>query len=347
MLEKTREIQDLIQQLDLIQHIAQARYWLNTEEICSLLNFDRLMLPILQEKELGFSFVWRNFVITYISQQGNSQCWQLQAQSALDISQANISKTNISQANISKTNISQANISKTNISQANTSKTNISQANTSQPSTTSIPNLATPQVELPSPILPSTCLQIEEFLDPKLWQKIYKYALGREKDFIPTSTSTDASDYRRSLFLPYFPEFFDLMVGKVREIMPEVQKHLNLDNFEIENIEAQLTTHNDGNFYKIHNDNGSSDTVNRELTYVYYFYREPKPFSGGELVIYDSKIENNFYVAAETKQAIQPLNNSIVFFLSRYMHEVLPVSCPTQSFVDGRFTVNGWVRRKK
>ncbi len=309
MIEKIKAIQDLVQHLDAIQHIAQAGYWLSTDEICSLLNFDLAMLPILKEKELGFSFIWRNFVITYVSLQGNSQCWQLQPQSAL----LNTSQTNISQPSI---------------------PTPVSQAKQ-------------PQVELPSPILPSTCLQIEDFLTPKLWQEIYKYALAREQDFISTSTSTEATDYRRSLFLPYFPEFFDLMVGKVREIMPEVQKHLHLDAFEVENVEAQLTTHNDGNFYKIHNDNGSSDTANRELTYVYYFYREPKPFSGGELVIYDSKIENNFYVAAESKQAIQPLNNSIVFFLSRYMHEVLPVSCPTQSFVDGRFTVNGWVRRKR
>jgi Rps23 Pro-64 3,4-dihydroxylase Tpa1-like proline 4-hydroxylase len=309
MIEKIKAVQELVQQLDVVQHIAKAGYWLSTEEICSLLNFDREMLPILQEKQLGFSFIWRNFVINYVSQQGNSQCWQLQSQS-----------TNISQPNLFRSE---------------------------QHNAASAPISATPQVELPSPILASTCLQIEEFLAPELWQNIYKYALGRQKDFIPTSTSTDAADYRRSLYLPYFPEFFDLMVGKVREIMPEVQKHLNLDNFEVENIEAQLTTHNDGNFYKIHNDNGSSDTANRELTYVYYFYREPKPFSGGELVIYDSRIENNFYVAAETKQAIQPLNNSIVFFLSRYMHEVLPVSCPTRSFVDGRFTVNGWVRRKK
>ncbi|MGB8690572.1 MAG: proline hydroxylase, partial [Microcoleus sp.] len=34
-----------------------------------------------------------------------------------------------------------------------------------------------------------------------------------------------------------------------------------------------------------------------------------------------------------------------VFFLSRYMHEVLPVSCPSKAFADSRFTINGWVRR--
>jgi Rps23 Pro-64 3,4-dihydroxylase Tpa1-like proline 4-hydroxylase len=305
--QKTKGIQNLIQQLDVIQHIAQSGYWLSTEEICNILNFDQLMLPILREKELDFSFIWRNFVITYVSQQGNSQCWQVQVQNQDSLSSAR------NTANI--------------------------------PTEGAKEGAKKPQIELPSPTLPSTCVQIEDFLTASDWQEIYKYAQSREKDFVSTSTSTDDPNYRRSQYLPYFPEYFDFMVSKVREVMPEVRQHLNLDYFEIENIEAQLTAHNHGNYYKIHNDNGSPNTSNRELTYVYYFYQEPKAFSGGELVVYDSKIENNFYVAAETKQTIQPLNNSIVFFLSRYMHEVLPVTCPSERFADGRFTVNGWVRR--
>jgi Rps23 Pro-64 3,4-dihydroxylase Tpa1-like proline 4-hydroxylase len=64
------------------------------------------------------------------------------------------------------------------------------------------------------------------------------------------------------------------------------------------------------------------------------------------LLIYDSKIENNFYVNADSYQAVEPRNNSIVFFLSRYLHEVLPVSCPSKAFADSRFTINGWVRRQ-
>jgi Rps23 Pro-64 3,4-dihydroxylase Tpa1-like proline 4-hydroxylase len=321
--QKMKGIQELVQQLDLIQHIAQAGYWLSTEEVCNLLSFDQMMIPVLKEKELNFSFIWRNYVVTFISQQGNSQCWQLQDQNSL----------------------SQQSLSQHTITQSNRQNDQAHRDHSQRELTQSIKKDSEAQIHLPSPIFPSTCIQIEDFLSPKVWQEIYNYALLRQKDFIPTTTSTEASDYRRSLFLPYFPEYFDFMVEKVRSVMPEVRQHLNLDLFEIENIEAQLTAHNHGNFYKIHNDNGSENTANRELTYVYYFYRQPKPFSGGELVVYDSKVENNFYVAAETKQTIQPLNNSIVFFLSRYMHEVLPVSCPTESFADSRFTVNGWVRK--
>jgi len=194
--------------------------------------------------------------------------------------------------------------------------------------------------------LTSRFAHIDNFLTPKEHQELINYVIERERQFLPTMTSTNDANYRRSMVLHSFPEFSQLILQRVRDILPEVLSQLNLPtSFSIADIEAQLTTHNDGNYYKIHNDNGSPDTANRFFTYVYYFYREPKSFTGGQLRMYDSKVENNFYVAAETYTDIEPLNNRVVFFLSRYMHEVLPVSCPSQAFGDGRFTINGWVRR--
>ncbi|MEP0760961.1 2OG-Fe(II) oxygenase [Trichocoleus sp. DQ-A2] len=148
------------------------------------------------------------------------------------------------------------------------------------------------------------------------------------------------------MVLYYFPEFSELVVNRIKAILPNVFRKLGIPSFKVSDIESQLTSHNDGNYFKIHNDNGSPETITRELTYVYYFYREPKPFSGGELLIYDSKVENNFYVQSDSFKTVEPKNNSIVFFLSRYLHEVLPVVCPSKAFADSRFTINGWVRRQ-
>ena len=194
-------------------------------------------------------------------------------------------------------------------------------------------------------VLPSNYVQIDSLLTVEERKQLLDYVLKREPEFIPTSTSTNDRDYRKSLVLHFFPEVSELIINRIQAIMPDVFRKLNIPLFSISQIETQLTAHNDGNYYHVHNDNGSPDTANRELTYVYYFYREPKPFSGGELRIYDSKIENNFYVKAESFKTVEPHNNSIVFFLSRYLHEVLPVSCPSKAFADSRFTINGWVRR--
>jgi SM-20-related protein len=194
-------------------------------------------------------------------------------------------------------------------------------------------------------ILSSEYIQIDNFFTPKEHKKLIQYILKKQSQFLTTNTSTNDENYRRSMALYSFPEFSELIIKKIREIIPEVLNKFGISPFVISQIESQLTSHNDGNYYKVHNDNGSSETASRELTYVYYFYQEPKPFTGGELLIYDSKIENNFYVQAKSYKTVEPRNNSIVFFLSRYMHEVLPVSCPSKVFADSRFTINGWVRR--
>jgi Rps23 Pro-64 3,4-dihydroxylase Tpa1-like proline 4-hydroxylase len=196
-----------------------------------------------------------------------------------------------------------------------------------------------------SDVIPSHFIQLDNFLTDEELQRLVNFTLERENEFVSTTTSTGDLDYRKSVVLHSFPEFSELIAKRIREVAPDVRSKLGIPQFAITQIEAQLTGHNDGNYYKVHNDNGSADTATRELTYVYYFYREPKGFSGGELVIYDSKIENNYYVKADSYHTVEPRNNSIVFFASRYMHEVLPIHCPSRQFADSRFTINGWIRR--
>jgi Rps23 Pro-64 3,4-dihydroxylase Tpa1-like proline 4-hydroxylase len=174
-----------------------------------------------------------------------------------------------------------------------------------------------------------------------------QYVMQREVDFAHTITEINKHPgYRKSKAIYEFPEFSEMMIERVHAHVPEVMQQFGEDLFDIDRIECQLTAHNENDYYKIHNDNGSDKTATRELTYVYYFNREPKAFSGGELKLYDSRIENNYYVEAESYKLVEPINNSLVFFLARYMHEVMPVSCPSQQFAVGRFTINGWVRRK-
>jgi SM-20-related protein len=193
--------------------------------------------------------------------------------------------------------------------------------------------------------LVSESFQIDRFFTPTENQRLLDFVTQQQAEFVSTSTSSDDLDYRKSVVLHAFPEFSNLITQRIRDVFPDVLSKLHLPHFDIQQIESQLTAHNDGHYYKSHNDNGSPDTATRELTYVYYFHRDPKSFSGGELKVYDTRIENNYYVGAETFHTIEPRNNSIVFFLSRYVHEVLPIQCPSREFADGRFTINGWLRR--
>ncbi|GAP97036.1 2OG-Fe(II) oxygenase [Leptolyngbya sp. NIES-2104] len=192
---------------------------------------------------------------------------------------------------------------------------------------------------------PAQFVQIQNVLSSRDQLNLLNYVLDRENHFVSTSTSTGEIDYRQSTILYYSEEYEHWIIDKVRSFLPKLLEEWQIVPFSISQIEAQLTAHNDGNYYRIHNDNGSEDAADRTISYVYYFNREPKNYSGGALRIYDLNIENGLYLQAESYQEIQPLNNSIVFFPSHFLHEVLPVICPSRHFADSRFTLNGWIRR--
>lgn len=198
------------------------------------------------------------------------------------------------------------------------------------------------------PILsPTQIIQIENFLSLGEYQEILEIALSHTSDFVETSTTTRAADHRRSsaLYATFFPQFYNLLRQKILNTVPSVLESLNLSPFTISQVEMQLTAHNDGCYYRVHNDSGDTPTETRVLTYVYYFYREPKGFSGGELKLYETELNGKFAKKRDRSHTIEPHNNSIVFFNSRCMHEVMPVSCPSRKFEDSRFTLNGWLRR--
>jgi Rps23 Pro-64 3,4-dihydroxylase Tpa1-like proline 4-hydroxylase len=192
-------------------------------------------------------------------------------------------------------------------------------------------------------------VQIDGFLNQEEQCQLLEFVQKSQARFVPSELgidNTELSIHRRSWVLEDFAEFEKLLNQKMAAILPDIFSKLGLNNFPIAHLETQLTAHNDGDYYRIHNDNGTTESGDRILTYVYYFYQEPKAFSGGELRIYETTLTNQIYYA-DSFQTIEPRNNSIVFFPSGYMHEVLTVNCPSQAFANSRFTINGWVWRNK
>ena len=100
-----------------------------------------------------------------------------------------------------------------------------------------------------------------------------------------------------------------------------------------------------GEFFHAHNDNGSPTTANRLVSYVYYFRARSSGFFGGELKLYNSRVENGVDLIGHDFHLISPKDNSIVFFPSRIWHEVLPTYVPSGAFCNSRFTVNGWIKQ--
>ena len=177
-----------------------------------------------------------------------------------------------------------------------------------------------------------------DFLGKETNQELYSMAIDKNERFSQSSTikSKLYPNWRKSkvMYHHQFAHFEALMQQKLRDSFGEICKRLKIPPFEINYFEVQLTSHNDGEYFKWHSDNSSADTENRTITFVYYFHALPKGYSGGELIIYDGLRQH----------AITPENDSMVVFYSGRKHEVKKVRCSSGRFEDGRFTLNGWIR---
>jgi 2OG-Fe(II) oxygenase superfamily len=138
---------------------------------------------------------------------------------------------------------------------------------------------------------------------------------------------------------PFGPMFADRIKEHLQEVLPRIGKK----PFDVGQIEMQITSSNDGDYFRLHKD---TDADKREVSFVYFFYREPRRFSGGELRIYPTRMIDGRLEPADHAATLSPRQDSIVFFPSWNDHEVLPVRVPSRQFADGRFTLNGWIHRK-
>jgi hypothetical protein len=111
-----------------------------------------------------------------------------------------------------------------------------------------------------------------------------------------------------------------------------------------------LNMHNDGDFYRAHQDTDGVQYTDRVLTFVYYLHRTPRPFQGGELRVFDSAkpvhATRTERWADRTWRDWEPEHDSIVFFRPTIWHEVRKVTCPDRRPENSRFAVNGWLCRR-
>ena len=208
---------------------------------------------------------------------------------------------------------------------------------------------AAAQVPAPAPaprIIRHAVAQLDAFLGPDELGWLRETVFAAQPKFQPSWTTDDNKDYRQSMVLNAPDEVARLIVGKIRAAMPEVMTNLRLPPFPVGRIECQVTASTDGSYFRVHTDSGTSEMdATRQLTYVYYFNREPKGFTGGELRVYDDQLRNDKLARTDTFRVFEPRNNSIVFFRAEIMHEVTSVQVPSKDFRDSRFTVNGWIHR--
>jgi Rps23 Pro-64 3,4-dihydroxylase Tpa1-like proline 4-hydroxylase len=201
-------------------------------------------------------------------------------------------------------------------------------------------------------LLPPRCVVLEEFLAPAELSELLSYTLAHQEHFVVSevispgvnSGSTADFEYRRSHVLMDLGPHHEIVMDRLRLALPRVLPKLGIEQFPISRMEAQITASKDGDFFRWHRDNAQDEVAARQLTFVYFFHREPKVFEGGELRIQDSSWQDNANQSGNYYTII-PRQNQLVLFDSSLTHEIALVKCPSAKFADSRFTVNGWFSR--
>jgi SM-20-related protein len=189
---------------------------------------------------------------------------------------------------------------------------------------------------------------LQDFLDESTVAGLLDYATSHQFDFASSKIESKGVDssHRVSKVLPGLGQYASIFDAKILDLVPALVAQMRATPIREPKIETELAAHGDGAFYKRHVDTQTGHYPDAEririLSCVYYFYAEPKAFTGGALRLHSigGKKGDRFV-------DIEPLRNSLLAFLAWAPHEVLPVACPSKEFIASRFAVNCWVHGKK
>ena len=197
-------------------------------------------------------------------------------------------------------------------------------------------------------VYPAPVIIVDDFVGGAGAEQLFQYAIAHESGFQPSKVALGhggiIDESRRvskvnSDIDPVMP----LIEPAIRKAVDDAIPKLGLVNVESYLLEPELTWCGDGGFFKMHTDTLYRDRLanQRVMTVVYYFYKEPKAFTGGQLRLYGLGADANGGI----QQEIEPRFDRAVFFPSWFPHEVLPVHCSSGAFADGRFAISCWVRK--
>ena len=192
-------------------------------------------------------------------------------------------------------------------------------------------------------------VRMKDFLTAQECDRLFTFALSRRDRFIAAKVIDSAEEggyvnpeARITLVEPSVRGDVRLwFLPRIEHAMPEILTRLRLGDPGRYRIEMNMQVYPAGGFYQIHCDNGVDPYRDRVLSYVCFFHPEPRRFSGGDLLLYDSNQRGGHPVPAFSR--IEPLRGGIVFFMSEDWHQVTPVECDSDDFGAGRFVLNGHV----
>ena len=182
-------------------------------------------------------------------------------------------------------------------------------------------------------------VHIRNFLSRAERERLLSAALAMRGRFAPGGVGRGADrkvrlSERHALEAKLHPraEVCTWFVPKLLEVLPRVSTLLRIDGLDQRRNGLTMVAHPDGGGSTPHTDSLT------ELASVCYFHPEPRLFSGGDLLLYDTEIETDRYCVSDFSR-VAPVPGSIVFFPGGYGHEITPVACKQAGFAAARLSV--------
>ncbi len=186
---------------------------------------------------------------------------------------------------------------------------------------------------------------VPDFLNETELAEIWNEVFSLEQFFSPARVHDKVDENLRSakvIFEKKIPQSSKILKRKLNELITKNKDYKNLLKLDVFNSQLHLSRHLNQDFLSKHRDNdGNSTESKREWTYIYYFFKEPKAFTGGELLIYHTNPINHNFVQSFTR--IIPKNNLLILFPSDFFHEVNQIKMESETPIKGRYTLNGWL----
>jgi predicted 2-oxoglutarate/Fe(II)-dependent dioxygenase YbiX len=201
-------------------------------------------------------------------------------------------------------------------------------------------NLVLPQPEGASP---GPLVMLKSFLPLQVVSDTLEYMHKNQAEFTPALVGqADGQSYapqiRNNQDLKGKHPIKEIIRCQIRENLQPVCQRLGMSLFKPSMIEVKLRIYRQGEYFRIHNDSGRG----RKISFVYFLFPQPKRFTGGDLVVFDTDPEASTYTDDFTR--IVPQNNTLCLFPSHYFHAALPVKTQDSNFLSARFAINGHIR---
>lgn len=185
----------------------------------------------------------------------------------------------------------------------------------------------------------------DNFLGDEAAADLLALVLSNQSAFAPSCMSryqtgeVDRQIRRSSTFSGDWIEHRERFRAAIDQITPELLEATGVRDWSPKKMQIEMAVHRDGDFFRTHCDTlvGKHRTNGvRLISAVYYFFREPRSFEGGQLAVFDPR---------GSQEIIEPEHDRLVVFPSFLPHEVRTISVPGDEFVNARFSVNCWLNR--